>query len=185
MSLDSTKTIVCVGFVSALVISACMPPPPAPTASSGASGDIQVAQASGGMAGVLARHNQLRAQHCVPALAWSEQLARTAQAWANRCVFQHSDNDLGENLAAGTSGAFTAESFVDDWYSEISSYDFASGQSTDGEAVGHFTQVVWASTQQVGCGIARCGGEDIFVCNYSPPGNYVGEEVANVPPRCQ
>ena len=74
---------------------------------------------------------------------------------------------------------------MQDWYSEVTSYDFATGQSTDGQAVGHFTQVIWASTTELGCGIARCGGQDIFVCNYSPPGNYVGDEVVNVPPRCQ
>ena len=170
----------------ALALAACKPAPQNSSAGGGTpqTDDIQLAQA-GGMAGVLTMHNRLRAQHCTPPLKWSQRLAGVAQAWAERCVFEHSSNDLGENLAAGTAGAFTAESFVQDWYSEVTSYDFATGQSTDGQAVGHFTQVIWAGTTELGCGIARCGGQDIFVCNYSPPGNYVGEEVANVPPRCQ
>jgi uncharacterized protein YkwD len=50
---------------------------------------------------VLAKHNALRAKHGVPALSWSGKLASTAQDWANRCVFEHSNNGLGENLAQG------------------------------------------------------------------------------------
>ncbi|MEM7059768.1 MAG: CAP domain-containing protein [Pseudomonadota bacterium] len=152
----------------------------APTPAAG----IQVADA-GPMAGVLALHNRLRAQHCVPALAWSDRLAQTAQAWADRCVFEHSNGNLGENLASGTAGAFSPESHVQSWYDEISSYDFATGQSRDGQAVGHFTQVIWAETTQVGCGWARCGGEEMLVCNYAPAGNFIGQEAQNVPQQCR
>jgi pathogenesis-related protein 1 len=27
----------------------------------------------------------------------------------------------------------------------------------------------------VGCGVARSGRTEVWVCNYDPPGNYVGE----------
>lgn len=128
---------------------------------------------------VLNAHNALRARHGVPALNWSSSLAGTAQAWAERCVFEHSSNGLGENLAMGTSGSYPPASFVEDWYSEIGAYDFASGT---GDGTGHFTQVVWKSTTQIGCGLAQCGGDDLLVCNYSPPGNYAGQYVENVPP---
>ena len=49
---------------------------------------------------VLSKHNALRAKHGVPALSWSSKLANTAQDWANKCVFEHSNNG-GENLAQG------------------------------------------------------------------------------------
>ncbi len=146
-------------------------------------------QPAGGGAGVrreaLSTHNQLRAQHCVPALSWSNQLAATAQAWANRCVFEHSTNGLGENLAIGTSGAFSPASQIRSWYNEINDYDFANGRSRTGRAVGHFTQVVWRSTTQVGCGVATCQGQDLLVCNYARAGNVVGRYVENVPQRCR
>ena len=147
-----------------------------------------VARATGGRGlrqEALTAHNQSRAQHCVPPLAWSDQLAATAQSWANRCAFEHSSNGLGENLAIGTTGAFPPASQVRSWYNEINDYDFANGQSRTGQAVGHFTQVVWRSTTQVGCGVATCGGQDLLVCNYSPAGNFGGQYVQNVPQRCR
>ena len=134
---------------------------------------------------VLARHNQLRAQHCVPALGWSDRLAGIAQDWANRCVFEHRPGDLGENLAMGTSGAFPPASHVQRWYDEISSYDYATGQSRDGQPIGHFTQIVWRTTTLVGCAVATCSGQDLLVCNYSPAGNLTGTYRQNVPQRCR
>lgn len=133
----------------------------------------------------LAAHNRFRVQHCVPPLAWSSRLANTAQDWANRCEFVHSTNGLGENLAIGTTGAFPPAAQVRSWYDEINDYDFANGQSRTGQAVGHFTQVVWRNTTQVGCGVATCQGQDLLVCNYSPAGNFRGQYVQNVPQRCR
>jgi pathogenesis-related protein 1 len=130
---------------------------------------------------MLQAHNSLRAKHGVPALSWSPSLAATAQDWANRCVFEHSNNG-GENLAQWTSGAYSAASHVRGWYDEIRSYDFATGASKDGGVIGHFTQVVWKGTSEVGCGIAQCSGNDLLVCNYNPAGNWDGEYIANVPP---
>lgn len=133
---------------------------------------------------VLAAHNALRAKHGVPPLSWSSSLAETAQAWADGCKFEHSSTGLGENLAQGTTGAYSPGSFVNDWYSEISSYDFTTGASTDGNDVGHFTQVVWKGTKQVGCGLTTCGENDLLVCNYSPAGNLDGAYQDNVlPPK--
>ena len=129
---------------------------------------------------VLAAHNALRAKHGVPALSWSPKLAASAQEWANGCVFEHSSTNNGENLAQGTSGAYSPAQFVNDWYGEISGYDFTS--NTPSGDTGHFTQVVWKSTKRVGCGIASCSGDDLLVCQYSPAGNYDGEYLTNVPP---
>jgi pathogenesis-related protein 1 len=133
----------------------------------------------------LTRHNSLRGRHCVPPLAWSNRLEAVAQEWANRCVFEHRTGNLGENLAMGTSGAFPPASHVQSWYYEINSYDFANGRSSDGQAVGHFTQIVWRGTNQVGCAVATCNGQDMLVCNYSPAGNVTGRYTQNVPVRCR
>jgi glioma pathogenesis-related protein 2 len=127
---------------------------------------------------VLSKHNALRAKHGVPALSWSGKLANTAQEWANKCVFEHSNNGLGENLAQGD--GFPPAQFVQDWYDEIGQYDFNNPGFSGG--TGHFTQVVWKDTKQVGCGIAQCDGGALLVCNYSPAGNMEGQYPDNVPP---
>jgi uncharacterized protein YkwD len=126
---------------------------------------------------VLSKHNSLRAKHGVPALSWSGNLAGMAQDWANKCVFEHSSNG-GENLAQGD--GFPPSQFVQDWYDEIGQYDFNNPGFSSG--TGHFTQVVWKSTKQVGCGLAQCSGGALLVCNYSPAGNLEGAYPENVPP---
>ena len=129
----------------------------------------------------LNAHNSLRAKHGVPALSWSSGLAASAQAVADQCVFEHSATSNGENLAQGTNGGYSPAQFVDDWYSEISNYDFSNGTSTGGD-IGLFTQVAWKATKHVGCGLAQCSGNDLLVCQYSPAGNFDGQYVENVPP---
>ena len=124
-------------------------------------------------------HNRVRAKHCAAPLTWSKKLADVAQKWANTlrdkgCVFGHSPGQkYGENLAAGTQGALDPSSTVDMWYDEIKLYKFPNGGFS--MQTGHFTQVVWQSTKQVGCGHVTCKGNDIFVCNYDPPGNWEGQ----------
>ena len=41
----------------------------------------------------------------------------------------------------------------------------------------HYTQVIWPTTTDVGCGKARGGGFEWFVCRYSPGGNKDGRPV--------
>jgi uncharacterized protein YkwD len=131
-------------------------------------------------------HNQRRAPHCAPPLAWSAKLAQLAQQWANSlrdqgCKFAHSGGSTGENLAAGTIGLLDPEAVVKMWYDEISQYRFPSGGFS--MQTGHFTQVVWRGTSQVGCGHSQCKGLDIWVCEYDPPGNWEGQYRDNVLPK--
>lgn len=70
---------------------------------------------------------------------------------------------------------------VDAWANEKANYDYATNETTvPGEAVGHYTQVMWQKTTKVGCGKAAVQdadlGGDQIVCRYSSPGNYVGEK---------
>ena len=142
---------------------------------------------------ILEKHNFYRAQHCAPALTWDDEIASSAQGWADGCVFSHAGvagTGLGENLAGGIVGE-NAGAAVDMWYGEIKDYDFANpGFSSK---TGHFTQVVWGASTKLGCGLAKCPGSIygwppefgdalMYVCRYSPPGNFNNQFSANVKP---
>jgi hypothetical protein len=135
---------------------------------------------------ILIAHNKYRTEINLPPLAWSETLAQDAQAWASHNAalggrtIQHSyRKDQGESSWWGTSKAFTYTQMIDVWGAE--KQHFKPGMfpdlSTTGNwiDVGHYTQMVWKTTQYVGCGLATAGGNDILICRYSPPGNYVGK----------
>lgn len=163
------------------------PPSEAPKNPEEASKDGAVFEAPAGIKeAILEAHNRLRALHCAPPLEWSDSIASVAQSWADQlnsegCKFYHSKNGYGENLAMGTSSAYGMNSLVDMWYSEKSSYSYRSpGFSM---STGHFTQVVWKGSSQIGCGVTNCNGNTVLVCNYSPPGNYEGQFKENVLPE--
>jgi pathogenesis-related protein 1 len=40
---------------------------------------------------------------------------------------------------------------------------------------GHYTQIVWRNTKAVGCAVGGKGAREVWVCDYDPPGNYVGQ----------
>jgi len=139
------------------------------------------------LAGITRFHNDVRAQVSVPGLTWDPTIGATAQAYAARCIFQHSGTaGLGENLAAyAPSGGHTASSPVNDWASEKANYDYASNSCSAGQVCGHYTQIVWKNSLLLGCGVQACNTNspfagfpnwEIWVCNYSPPGNFVGQK---------
>jgi uncharacterized protein YkwD len=130
-------------------------------------------------------HNLVRAKHCAAPLTWSPKLAQVAQRWANSlrdkgCAFGHSNGAYGENLAAGTTGMLDPEAVVKMWYDEVAQYKFPDGGFA--MQTGHFTQVVWRATTEVGCGRSQCKGMDLWVCEYDPPGNWEGQYRDNVRP---
>ncbi|ODV90868.1 hypothetical protein CANCADRAFT_15606, partial [Tortispora caseinolytica NRRL Y-17796] len=120
----------------------------------------------------LSAHNTFRAQYGAQPLTWDSTLASFASNYANNCVFQHSGGPYGENLAMGYSSIAAA---VKGWTDEASSY--TGGYSS---AAGHFTQVVWKSTTKLGCGVASCSSGKIYVCEYDPAGNVLGQFAQNV-----
>lgn len=136
---------------------------------------------------VLAAHNRERAIMGVPNLAWDDQLQASAQSWAAHLAtsgrFEHAadspSNPEGENLWAGTKGAFPVEAMVDGWVRE--KRYFKRGTFPDNsitgrvEDIGHYTQLMWRSTRRVGCAIATGDREDVLVCRYGEAGNYTGE----------
>lgn len=126
-------------------------------------------------------HNQARSQVGVAPLQWSPQLAAYAQEWANKLVqenrFEHRpDSPYGENLTAATGQQLTPARVVKSWSDELVDYSYTTNTCTTGKACGHYTQVVWRASTQVGCGMARSASQEVWVCNYNPPGNYVGQQ---------
>ena len=143
-----------------------------------AGGDSEPAR----FAGMVSAHNQVRATVASPALRWSSALAQQAQRWADHlrsamsCAMAHSHaENVGENLAWASGQRLTPASVVGMWANEARDFDPVSGRCASGSVCGHYTQVVWKSTREVGCGMASCGRNEVWVCNYSPPGNWVGE----------
>jgi len=135
---------------------------------------------------ILDAHNNYRTAVGVPVLQWSDNLAAGAKQWADYLAsigqLQHSGTPgVGENLAAGTDGSLTVTQLVDIWGDEKRNFIggiFPNVSSTGNwEDVGHYTQVVWRNTTQVGCGVATGNGIIVMVGRYSPPGNVDGQSV--------
>uniref|UniRef100_A0A8C3JUF5 SCP domain-containing protein n=1 Tax=Calidris pygmaea TaxID=425635 RepID=A0A8C3JUF5_9CHAR len=101
-------------------------------------------------------HNDLRRKVQPPAsnmryMTWDEALARTARAWANKCIFEHNVylkkkhqchpnfTSIGENIWAGSHQIFKAGDAIKSWYSEVNFYTFADQKCT--KTCGHYTQV--------------------------------------------
>lgn len=133
------------------------------------------------LSGILAAHNRARRAVGVPDLAWSQELSRTAQGWAEKlramqCEMRHSRaTGLGENLTWASGQHLRPEAVVGIWLQEARSYNPTTGRCAAGGICGHYTQVVWRSTRFVGCGMVSCGNSEVWVCNYAPPGNFSGE----------
>ena len=136
----------------------------------------------------LQAHNNYRKKHHVEPLKLNQELCKIAQNYANHLAnvgrLQHSDNtyhnkSIGENLYCCSGKEATGSSVTNSWYSEIKNYNYNNGDYSDG--VGHFTQVVWKDTKEVGFGKSKGQNGKIYVvANYYPAGNVMGYFKDNV-----
>jgi hypothetical protein len=136
---------------------------------------------------VLAAQNRERQALGLEPLKWNQQLSQSAQQWADYLAstgrFEHAPENraspVGENLWAGTKGYYAPEAMVDAWVREKRFFHVGvfPNNSTTGkvEDVGHYTQLIWRDTTEVGCAKATSAREDILVCRYLNAGNYIGE----------
>ena len=151
---------------------------------SGEDGDSVGAVEEGGrLTGFSAAHNVERAQENadIPNIVWDEDLAGIAQSYANKiakkCELVHSGNGYGENLSANWGWESTPEEVVQGWASERADYNYSDNSCNPGRVCGHYTQVVWADSTKLGCGLGKCDdGGEIWVCNYDKPGNFNGQK---------
>jgi hypothetical protein len=150
---------------------------------------------------LLAMHNDVRASAtnpdpspALPAMSWNDGLAAVAQDYAEECDWDHNsarseqyggDVYVGENLAAFTgSDQVNMDQLFSGWENEAQFYDYETNSCQSGEQCGHYTQIVWRESVEVGCGWTQCpqveglnGWSDVWilVCNYAPGGNYQGQ----------
>lgn len=138
---------------------------------------------------LLAAHNLERDRMKVRHLTWSQELARDAQDWAENLArkgrMEHTTQaqrkSAGENLWMGKAGYFGPRAMVETFLDERR--HFRPGQfpnvSRTGrwQDVGHYTQIIWANTREVGCAVAKGKRNDFLVCRYRPGGNWIGQKV--------
>jgi pathogenesis-related protein 1 len=181
-------------FMVTLVISSC-----STTAETSLASVTFPLSGNGPLEDFVPAHNTVRSRHRLPPLKWSPQLANYAQQWAdqlrkrNNCRMKHRPHtgrfaqQYGENLlwvgpTRWSDGRvelyrMSPEMITDVWADERRDYRYRSNSCKRGKICGHYTQVVWRDTQEIGCAKAVCRDQSqLWVCNYNPPGNYRGKK---------
>ena len=108
---------------------------------------------------------------------------------------KYTNKPFGQNLfminRGGTPGKSQinnhdlAKTTIASWGAECS--NCSSDICIPSENTGHFTQQIWKSTTEMGCARAFSNGTDYIVCNYSPPGNNMSQNIvqSNLPYNIQ
>ena len=140
-------------------------------------------------------HNDARKEVGVTELSWSNSLAEDALLWAKNLALKdemyHSSNESrpgqGENLSYSYRSSNGNPTFSETpgreastaWYNEIKDYTYAEiGSSKNANVViGHYTQMIWNTTTEVGMARAvSTSGSVYVVARYSPQGNWIGRQ---------
>ncbi|XP_043946499.1 peptidase inhibitor R3HDML [Protopterus annectens] len=156
----------------------------------------------GDMSAILEYHNNVRSQVFPPAanmeyMVWDDRLAKSAEAWAVKCIWDHGPPQvmryLGQNLAVRSGRYRSVVDLVKSWHDEKLYYSFPYPQECNpscpnkcsGSVCGHYTQMVWAMTNRIGCAVHNCYNMNVWgstwrravylVCNYAIKGNWIGE----------
>ncbi|KAG1942943.1 cysteine-rich secretory protein [Pimephales promelas] len=141
-------------------------------------------------------HNAFRRAVDPPAsnmlkMSWSDAAAQSARGWIDLCNMTHGPPssrmidgyELGENLFKG-SGLYSWTEVVNAWHSEVNNYQYPIG-SINGLPTGHYTQVVWYSSYEVGCAMTQCGSDYFYGCHYYRAGNFRGVSPYSLGSPCE
>lgn len=136
---------------------------------------------------LLRAHNVERMRMGIAPLSWSPVLAGQAKVWADdlarRGKFEHAKerHGAGESLWMGTSGYYQPEAMIGAFIGEKQYFragKFPAVSNTGRwQDVGHYTQLIWPATKELGCAVATGNGRDVLVCRYLPAGNMIGAQV--------
>ena len=134
----------------------------------------------------LEKHNELRKKHGSNNLRISQELNQMAQEQANKLTehkrefFNHlyKDEVLGENILISDDLSIKPEKICEEWYNEGINYDYKLNKFQKGK--GHFTQLIWKDSKEVGFGFNFTNNEFIAVAYYYPSGNIIGKFSDNV-----
>ena len=144
---------------------------------------------------LLDAHNVERERFGAPRLRWSPKLAREAHRWAKvlaregrmRHSTQQERGGAGENLWMGSAGAYSASFMIEAFAAERRHFKpgrFPNISRTGNwRDVGHYTQVVWHDTRELGCAVVHNRRDDFLVCRYWPAGNTHGVEIRRLASR--
>lgn len=158
-------------------------------ASQPAAAQVAVVTGEGVAQRLLDAQNAERVRLGLKPLAWSAKLADHARKWAQTLatsdMFEHSpvgaDGGEGENLWFGSKGDYSPEEMIAFFVEEGKQFKRGTfpDVSTTGnwQDVGHYTQLMWHDTREVGCTIVSNARRDFLVCRYWPAGNTVGKPV--------
>ena len=87
----------------------------------------------------------------------------------------------GENLWMGYAGYYGPDVMVGGFVDERQHFRNGTfpqvSQTGNWRDVGHYTQVIWRGTREVGCAVARGETNDFLVCRYWPAGNVYNQPV--------
>ena len=123
-------------------------------------------------------------------MVWNDYLASLAEKWAEGCKYGHGHPTHnfsikpGQNLYKATASIYNIKNGMRMWYIEKTDYNYDTLNCTKGKMCGHYTQMVWADSEQVGCGSHRCPSFNYFVCNYWPRGNWLNKKPYEKGPAC-
>lgn len=142
---------------------------------------------------IVDAHNDFR-RNVIPKAAnmrkmeWSKCLANVAARYLKSCPgLRHNPNRsgkcidrryVGENLYWHSRGIGNLTRAISLFNQEKNDYNYYTSSCTSGKQCGHYTQVVWADTNEIGCAVCkRCDRSgEILLCNYGPGGNYRGQK---------
>ncbi|CAH0725331.1 unnamed protein product, partial [Brenthis ino] len=128
-------------------------------------------------------------------MIWDKELAAKASQWASNNKFAHNPDrtvgskrfTTGENIymsfSTDLNHKLDISGALSSWFDEYKHYTYGPLKASDftgsGEAIGHYTQMVWSNSIYLGCGVSQNINkgrmEYLVVCNYGPTGNYLGE----------
>jgi len=137
---------------------------------------------------ILNHHNKVRAEYGIPPLTWNAEISAYAQEWAIYLVKKNNNKmahrfTLGKNIRAYGENLFWGSDFdyysvlnaSESWYEEKADYIYQPLDNSNYHETGHYSQMIWNTTKEIGVGVARgTDGSMIVVANYYPAGNIVG-----------